>query len=512
MRKKEIEAIAEIMKKEPWDDDDDDESLFKAHDMLMPDPVKKHQVVARPPPVPAPFVTPAPPVAPTPLKSPVQKYTTDFIRTHGPINKAIEVVLNKLPGLPIEFLSQDMSLNVQEWDAPQGLLYKLNPIGVPPHRLRVKVGCIVSLLRDLNTISQLPRSQHLRVLRCENDRLECLVLDGQLEERKTFLIRVPFRAKYRDSDQHPFQRTQFPIRVIDCSLCSLPRETPQTGLKLPTIPGRVPPTHLPRKPAPPVAKAKPQANNNSSFELSGLPTLKSCSFLPSKSPPISIPTPPMTPFVTDRWDDFLESGTQIARDLDTEMDPHATHRSQRTIAAHVVIGEDLPPMSIQDLNFSINDPDHKTEPQHKLKALHPSSPQPAQTMAKKLTPPLQANAVAPRPAQSSSEVVPSLPPMDLDLPRPQQHLVKTATTQPPAQSPIAPKQHKSVVTPVRAPPRFNTRRFDRTLKIAGRCLKPGPFATGLEAELAKLGNSQLPKSMNGLGPTHERKKRQRRAR
>jgi hypothetical protein len=492
MRKKEIEAIAEIMKKEPWDDDDDDESLFQAHDMLMPDPVEEHQVVARQPPVPAPFVTPAPPVAPTPLKPPVQKYTTDFIRTHGPINKAIEVVLNKLPGLPIEFLSQDMSLNVQEWDPPQGLLYKLNPIGVPPHRLRVKVGCIVSLLRDLNTISQLPRSQHLRVLRCENDRLECLVLDRQLEERKTFLIRVPFRAKYRDSDQHPFQRTQFPIRVIDCSLCSLPRETPQTGLKLPTIPGRVPPTHLP------VAEAKPQANNNSSFELSGLPTLKSCSSLPSKPPPISIPTPPMTPFFTDRWDDFLESGTQIARDLDTEMDPHATHRSQRTIAAHVVMGEDLPPMSIQDLNFSMDPLHNQTEPQ--------------QTMTKKLTPRLTANAVAPRPAQSSSEVVPSLPPMDLDLPRPQQHLVKTATTQPPAKSPIAPKQHKSVVTPVRAPPRFNTRRLDQTLKIAGRCLNPGPFVTGLEAELSKLRNSQLPKSMTGLGPTHERKKRQRRAR
>jgi hypothetical protein len=500
-----MEAIAESMKKEPWDDDDDDESLLKAHYMLMSDQVEEHQVVARQPPVPAPFVTPAPPVAPSPPKPPVQKYTTDFIRTHGPINKAIEVVLNKLPGLPIEFLSQDMSLNVRRWDPPQGLLYKLNPIGVPPHRLRVKVGCIVSLLRDLNTSSQLPRSQHLRVLRCKNDRLECLVLDGQLEERKTFLIRVPFRAKYRDSDQHPFQRTQFPIRVIDCSLSSLPRETSQTGFKLPTILGRVPPTHLPTKPAPPVAKAKPQANKNSGFKLSGLATSKSCSSLPFKPTPSSIPTPPITQSFIDRLDEFLESGTQIARDLGTGIDLPTTHQPQCTIDVHDVIAKGLSLMLEEDPNFSMNDPDHKTEPQRKLKALQPPTPQPAQT-------PLPANAVALRPAQSSSEVVPSLPPMDLDLPRPQQHLVKTATTQLPAKSPIAPKQHKSVVTPVRAPPRFNTRHLDPTLKIAGRCLHPGPFVTGLEAELAKLRNSQLPKSMNGLGPTHERKKRQRRAR
>jgi hypothetical protein len=510
-----MEAIAESMKKEPWDDDDDDESLLKAHYMLMSDQVEEHQVVARQPPVPAPFVTPAPPVAPSPPKPPVQKYTTDFIRTHGPINKAIEVVLNKLPGLPIEFLSQDMSLNVRRWDPPQGLLYKLNPIGVPPHRLRVKVGCIVSLLRDLNTSSQLPRSQHLRVLRCKNDRLECLVLDGQLEERKTFLIRVPFRAKYRDSDQHPFQRTQFPIRVIDCSLSSLPRETSQTGFKLPTILGRVPPTHLPTKPAPPVAKAKPQANKNSGFKLPGLPTLISYSSLPSKPPPTSIPTPPIPPFCIDRWDDLLESGTQIARDLATEMDPHATHRSQCTIAAHVVIDESLPLMSKQGLNFSMDHLDYNTEPQDKLNVLQPSTPQPAQTMAKKLTLPLPANAVAPRIAQSTYEMVHSLPPMNWNLPRPEQHFVKTPTTQPRAKSLIAFKQHKSAVTPVGAPLRTTAASCGRSLNSTGkkarRCLNPGPFVTGLKAELAKLRKSQLPKTMNGLYPRHERTKRRRRA-
>jgi hypothetical protein len=61
---KKTEAIAENMEKEPGDDDDD-ESLFEAHEMLMSDPVKIPQGVVRPPPAPAAPIALAPRVAPT---------------------------------------------------------------------------------------------------------------------------------------------------------------------------------------------------------------------------------------------------------------------------------------------------------------------------------------------------------------------------------------------------------------------------------------------------------------
>jgi hypothetical protein len=539
---KKMEAIVANMEKEPWDDDDDDmvldlpepnksseeqwadddlddESLLEAHDLLMSDPIEEPQAVAKPPPAPAPPITLPPLVAPTPPKPPVSKDTPDFIRTHGPINRAIEAVLDKLPEPLIELLSQDTSMKAPEWDPLHGLLHKLNPIGVPPHRLRVKVGCVVSLLRDLNTSSQLSKSQHLRVLRCENDRLECLVLDGQLQGTKTFLTRVPFHAKYRNLDKHLFQRIQFPIRVVtDYTPPSLSRETSQTGFKLPTIPSRVPPASLPRKPTPPVSKAKPQMNQNPGFKLPGLPASKSSSSFPSKTISSNTPTPTISQSLGDGWDDFFESSTQVSRELASDAVPSVPHRRTLTTVPPPPIIESLPPMSTQDFDFSMEDLDDEPEPVPKPKVSNPMTPRLVQTTTKTGPRPFPVQPVAPRHLQETVHAVPVLPPVKPHtttnmaptlpvakpvLPRSAQPAAKTTPPPPPAaKSLIAPGKQNSSVTPVRALQRSSTaanssRPLTSAKKIAGKCLNPGPFATGLEAELAKLRASQLPKSMTG---------------
>jgi hypothetical protein len=151
-------SSAEQFADEDLDGDLDDDSLLEAHDSLVSVLVKELPPVAQPPLVPAAPIALPPSVALNPPKSLVQKGITDFIRTHGPINRAIEALLDKLSEPLIELLSHDMSLKASKWDPPHGLLHKLNPIGVPPHRLRVKVGCVVSLLRDLNSSSQLSKS------------------------------------------------------------------------------------------------------------------------------------------------------------------------------------------------------------------------------------------------------------------------------------------------------------------------------------------------------------------
>jgi hypothetical protein len=543
---KKMEAIVANMEKEPWDDDDDDDdmvlnlpepnksseeqwadddldddSLLEAHDLLMSDPVEEPQAVAKPPPAPAPPITLPPPVAPTPPKPPVSKDTPDFIRTHGPTNRAIEAVLDTLPEPLIELLSQDTSMKAPEWDPLHGLLHKLNPIGVPPHRLRVKVGCAVSLLRDLNTSSQLSKRQHLRVLRCDSDRLECLVLDGQLQGTKTFLTRVSFHARYRNLEEHLFQRIQFPIRVAT-DYTPLSRETSQTGFKLPTIPGRVPSASLTRKQMLPIAKARPQANQNPGFKLPGLPASKSSTAFTSKPISSNIPTPPITQSFTDGWDDFLESGTQIARDLATETVPLVTHHSKRDMAVYPVVAEVLPPMSTQDLDFSMEDLDDEPEPQHELQLskapaprppyrpvnavpapslARPLAPHPVPPTAKPMPPPSAAKPIPPRPAQNLAKTTNTLLPTTLTTPRPAS-VAKTVPVPLLTKPVVAASRSLSVVTPVKPPTRSHaaansSKPLTSSKKIAGKCLNPGPFATGLEAELAKLRASQLPKSMTG---------------
>jgi hypothetical protein len=371
-----LEAIAQTVEKEPWDDDDDtddmalhlptsntapaeqyvdddldDETLLEAHDLLVSDPVEPSAIDAPRPPSALPIQPPPPPPLPpprtatiTPSKTAPTKDDADFVRLHGPLNKAIETVLDKLPEPLIELLSQDISLKLPDWDPAPGLLHKLNPVGLPPHRLRIKVGSVVSLLRDLNTSSQLSKSQHLRILRIENERLECLVLDGQLQGTKALLTRVPFPAKYRNDFQYPFQRTQYPVRVaVDFTSSTVPRGAPRPGFKLPSMPDRVRSSSVTKKLVPPAPSVRPLVNINPTFKLPGMPASKKLD-----------PAPVML-FSNDGWDDFLDSGTQIAREL-SDISVAAVVPTDRNVIFPAT-KESLPPLSTQDLDFTMDDLD-----------------------------------------------------------------------------------------------------------------------------------------------------------
>jgi hypothetical protein len=530
---KKLEEIAEQMEKEPWDDDDeedtvvdlpettassgqqwadddlDDDTLLEAHDMVMSDPVEELQPVVKPSESVAP-IAPAPPAvvqplvpvhpialaplaAPSPPRQPISAQDDrKFARTHGPINKAIEAALDKLPEPLIELLSHDLSLKTPDWDPSLGLLHKLNPVGLPPHRLRLKIGCTVTVLRDLNTSSQLSKSQHLRVLRCENDRLECLVLDGQLQGTKTFLTRVPFIAKYKNLDQHPFQRTQFPIRVaIDYTPSGVPRDTSRSGFKLPSIPGRMPPPSLARKPTPPAVKAKPTTNQNPGFKLPGAPASKSSSFTAVEPTSVlkktsSVPLPP-----TDCWDDFFESSTQVSRELASEATPAVKEPPKPSTITLPSVVDDMPPISTQDFDFSLDDLDEEPRKEEEKCKVAPVT----HVAPSKVSAPLQANSGTPRPAQR---------PMSLPLPSELAKPSVNPTSKPVKPLTAGPVRTDAAVTQKESTPRASAN-SSRPLttsrppkKIAGKCLNPGPFAYGnLQEQLAKLRASQLPKSMTG---------------
>ncbi|KAF5846527.1 hypothetical protein GGP41_004578 [Bipolaris sorokiniana] len=513
-RKKELEITRKLeeavsnLEKEPWDDDEededkdlglpqsnaslgeqwadddlddddlDDDSLLEAHNLFMSDSAEETTTnVPPPPPLHATQVTPGPPLASiTPKPGPV-KEDLDFTRTHGPINKTVEATLDRLAGSLIEFLSQDVSLKTPEWDPALGLLHKLNPVGLPPHRLRIKVGCVVTLLRDLHTSSQLSKSQHLRILRSENDRVECLVLDGRLKGTKTFLTRVPFCAKYRNLDQYPFQRTQFPICVaINYTSSQPPRDTPQAVFKLSSIPDRILPPISYRKTTLPELRAKPQVNLNPDFKLPGLPASKSTlSNISNTTAADTSSKTPALPAPTDCWDDFFESSTQISREIASEAKPKVIGTNTTSIATSLSNVDDLPPMSTQDLNFSLDDLDD--EPIHSV----PNQPK------------LETTPMA-------SKIIPTALPER--SPCPQTHKTTQVAPVSPRVEPLAVSLKcdpimTSTHTPTRASAVTNSiRPLMSNKKIAGKCWNPGPFVTGLDAELAKLRASQLPKSMS----------------
>ena len=395
---KHLEAIAQDIEKEPFDDDEDldhamldlpivsvqdtggwvdddldDDTLLEVHDLIMSDPVCGPS--NEPIPILARSATTLPTLQSRPLSNSVYPSTSkvvldlqsslreqdtvqediEFTRTHGPVNRTVEAALRNLPGEIIELLSHDSPAVGIDWNPAQSLIHKLNPAGLPPHRLRVKLGCILVCLRDLNTSSQLSKSQHVRVLKVGNERLECLTLDGQLAGTKTVVTRVPFPARYRNDDKYPFTRTQYPVRVAtDYVSTDIPQDVTPSGFKLPSMKGRAQLPALVKKPTPPASKPRSQISPNPSFKLPGLPASKARVPVPS-NPPTSLQVPAAAQLALDGWDDFLESGTQIARELLADSAPQKS--SHEGFAQPCVFADSAAPLSAQDFDFSLDDLD-----------------------------------------------------------------------------------------------------------------------------------------------------------
>lgn len=471
-----LEAIAQDIEREPFDDDDDiddalldlpvaavqdvggwvdeeldDDTLLEVHDLVVSDPIEGpvHERIsetprsATAPPTSqrrtssenqhVPNVPLAESVSPEPPKQDTTKADIEFIRTHGPVNKALETALERMSGDIIELLSQDTAPVASNWAPAHGLLYKLNPIGLPPHRLRVKVGCVVVCLRDLNTSSQLSKSQHVRILRVENDRLECLTLDGQLAGTKTVITRVPFQAKYRNDDKFPFIRVQYPVRVAtDYISTDLPHDVQPSAFKLPSINGKVRPPTLVKRPTPPAGKAKSQASSNPSFKLPGLPASKVQASNSSKSAAPAQPAAPML-VALDGWDEFLESGTQIARELANESTP--IHPLPENPAKMSDVADPAPPLSTQDLDFSLDDLDDEPPSRH---ARNPEPDTRTQSAASTAVPVVKAAV-----PKKTSRSPPSVKPGPLSRTANIRRIISGRTTPPPFVHPQVPLQSKT---------------------------------------------------------------------
>ncbi|PVI02169.1 hypothetical protein DM02DRAFT_312883 [Periconia macrospinosa] len=363
-----LEAITEEIAREPWDEDDgelpelgavtgsggdiwkdddlDDDTLIEAHDLALSDPIEEPLAKAQTRPSVTTIPTPVNIVAQKLPKPQSPKQDAGFVRLHGPIDKTIEAILDKLPEPLIELLSKDMPKEPAIWNPALSLLHKLNPHGLPPHRLRVKIGCVVILLQDSSNSVKTSNVQHLQILRMDRERLECLILDGELEGTKTFLTRTAFPACHHNDKRYPFQRLQFPIKVSkDREPVKITKEVLPTSYKMPLVTreGARPSTHVFKKPEPKGLMPQKKIQSNPAFKLPGIPA--------SKINPVQ-PPPPVE---FDAWDDFLETGTQIARELSeestTQGEPPIAPTPQNSSSRSSKVASQF---SAKDFNFSLS--------------------------------------------------------------------------------------------------------------------------------------------------------------
>ncbi len=134
-----------------------------------------------------------------------------------PTNEAAEEVNNlmseKFPGQGREYKSSDKLTNEsRHHQYPEEFLNTITSAGIPPHKLNIKKGCPIMLLRNLDPIKGHCNGTRYIVNELHDHVLDATVATGVHVGRRVFIPRIPMTPS---DASFPFQmiRRQFPVRV-----------------------------------------------------------------------------------------------------------------------------------------------------------------------------------------------------------------------------------------------------------------------------------------------------------
>ena len=136
----------------------------------------------------------------------------------APTNKQVDQINNLIsesfPGDPKVLLSSDEVVNPDDFQRYNAeYLNTLSPAGLPSHRLFLKAGMPLMLMRNLNPKQGLCNGTRLIFRKVhKNLLLECTIAGGENRNRRVLIPRILLKPKERD---FPFEwsRRQFPVRV-----------------------------------------------------------------------------------------------------------------------------------------------------------------------------------------------------------------------------------------------------------------------------------------------------------
>ena len=95
---------------------------------------------------------------------------------------------------------------------PPEYLNTLTPKSLPPHELRLRVNCIIMLIRNLSISEGLCNGKRLLVLEMSDNLLKCEILTGDKKGTVVFINRITLYSSENDSPIL-FKRRQFPVKL-----------------------------------------------------------------------------------------------------------------------------------------------------------------------------------------------------------------------------------------------------------------------------------------------------------
>lgn len=134
------------------------------------------------------------------------------------VNAINAAALNIFPGEAFTYLAADKMSEDDGVDRtllnryPNEYLNSLDPTGLPPFKLELKVGCPIILLRNIAPKDGLCNGTRMMVVRCASRIIEALILTGENFGKLAFIPRISLTPS---SSDFPFRMTrrQFPIRL-----------------------------------------------------------------------------------------------------------------------------------------------------------------------------------------------------------------------------------------------------------------------------------------------------------
>jgi ATP-dependent exoDNAse (exonuclease V) alpha subunit len=131
------------------------------------------------------------------------------------VQETNEKILQKMPGHEIIYHSADSIEDEGEGvsnDVPEDLLRTIEPSSLPLSELKMKIGCPLMLLRNLDPSKGLCNGTRMILLQAYPRILEVMIISGDHHGEKAFIPRITLKPS---SQQYPFtlRRRQFPVRL-----------------------------------------------------------------------------------------------------------------------------------------------------------------------------------------------------------------------------------------------------------------------------------------------------------
>ena len=153
---------------------------------------------------------------------PLTPYPIDYFLDHAilaprnvDVQDANEKILKRMQGNEIIFHSADSLESDGEGtcdDVPEEFLRTIEPASLPLSELKMKIGCPLMLLRNLDPRKGLCNGTRMILLHAYRHVLEVMIICGDHQGEKAFIPRITLKPSSR---QYPFiiKQRQFPVRL-----------------------------------------------------------------------------------------------------------------------------------------------------------------------------------------------------------------------------------------------------------------------------------------------------------